>query len=228
GERKHSTFDPQNYNYNLIQSPERLDLAAVCNHSLSEAFTEASHCVLDMRHVRFIDSTGVGLLIRLQKKIRAADRHLVLLAPSPMVQRALALMRLENFFDAAPDLPSAQALIAARLREQTGAVRLRSPAAVNPLLWQGEITAANAREVWETTESHLASKQRRELVIDLSGVRFMDSTGLGLMVRARKLAQREQVKLEFIHLQPAVQNVIHLARLEEFLLPANGRELAAT
>jgi len=48
------------------------------------------------------------------------------------------------------------------------------------------------------------------------------------MVRARKLAQREQVKLEFIHLQPAVQNVVHLARLEEFLLPANHRELAVT
>ena len=52
----------------------------------------------------------------------------------------------------------------------------------------------------------------------MSGVRFMDSTGLGLMVRAKKLAQREQVKLEFIHLQPAVENVIQLARLEEFLL----------
>jgi anti-anti-sigma factor len=215
-------------NYQLIKSPERLDLTAVCHEAplLEQALADNRHCLLDMSNVRFIDSTGVGLLIRLQKKIRAADRQLVLVAPSVMVQRALELMRLQNFFATAPDLPSAQALIAAREREQAGAVRLRSAAATNPLLWQGEITAANAQEVWERTEVHLTSKERRELVIDMSAVRFMDSTGLGMMVRARKLAEREQVKLDFTNLQPAVQNVVHLARLEQFLLPARNHELA--
>ena len=215
-------------NCQFIKSPERLDLAAVCHDSplLEQALADNHHCLLDMSNVRFIDSTGVGLLIRLQKKIRAADRQLILVAPSIMVQRALDLMRLQDFFAIATDLPSAQALIATREREQAGAVRLRSAAAANPLLWQGEITAANAQEVWERTEAHLTSKQRHELVIDMSGVRFMDSTGLGMMVRARKLAQREQVKLDFTNLQPAVQNVIHLARLEAFLLPTKERELA--
>jgi len=215
-------------NHHLIKIPTRLDLATVCDEAplLAPAFHDTRHCLLDMSHVQFIDSTGVGLLIRLQKKIRADSRQLVLLAPTGMVRRALELMRLQNFFDTAPDLPSAQALIAARMREQSGAVQLRTPAAVNPLLWQGEITAANAQEVWGRTETHIASRRGRDLIIDMSGVRFMDSTGLGMMVRARKLAQREQVKLEFTQLQPAVQNVIHLARLEEFLLSANHRELA--
>jgi N-acetylglucosaminyldiphosphoundecaprenol N-acetyl-beta-D-mannosaminyltransferase len=212
-----------------IKLPERLDLAAVRDDVLlvEQVLADGRHCLLEMNNVQFIDSTGVGLLIRLQKKIRATGRQLVLLAPSQMVQRALALMQLQNFFAAAPDFASAQELIAARTREQTGAVRLRSAAALNPLLWQGEITAANAKEVWSTTEAHIASKQRRELVIDMSGVRFMDSTGLGMMVRAKKLAQHEQVKLEFIHLQPAVQNVVQLARLTEYLLAENPREVAA-
>jgi N-acetylglucosaminyldiphosphoundecaprenol N-acetyl-beta-D-mannosaminyltransferase len=216
-------------NWKWIKLPERLDLAAVRDDVLlvDQVLADGRHCLLEMDNVQFIDSTGVGLLIRLQKKIRATDRQLVLLAPSPMVQRALALMQLQNFFASAPDFASAQELIAARTREKTGAVRLRTPAALNPLLWQGEITAANAKEVWSTTETHISSKQRRELVIDMSGVRFMDSTGLGMMVRAKKLAQQEQVKLDFIHLQPAVQNVVRLARLEEFLLPETGRELAA-
>jgi N-acetylglucosaminyldiphosphoundecaprenol N-acetyl-beta-D-mannosaminyltransferase len=216
-------------NWQWIKLPERLDLAAVRDDAplLDQACADGRHCLLEMDNVTFIDSTGVGLLIRLQKKIRATGRQLILLAPSLNVRRALALMQLQNFFAAAPDLASARELIAARAREQTGAVRLRSPAAINPLLWQGEITAANAQEVWNTTESHIASKRRRELIIDLSGVRFMDSTGLGLMVRAKKFAQNEHVKLEFIHPQPAVQNVIHLARLDEFLLAANPREVAA-
>jgi N-acetylglucosaminyldiphosphoundecaprenol N-acetyl-beta-D-mannosaminyltransferase len=216
-------------NWQCIKLPERLDLAAVRKNVLpvDDIAADDRHCLLQMDKVTFIDSTGVGLLIRLQKKIRETGRQLVLLAPSPMVRRALALMQLQNFFASAPDFASAQQLIAARTREQTGAVRLRSPAAINPLLWQGEITAANAAEVWTTTETHLTSKQRRELVVDMSGVRFMDSTGLGLMVRAKKLAQLERVKLEFTHPQPAVQNVIHLARLDEFLLAEKPRELAA-
>jgi N-acetylglucosaminyldiphosphoundecaprenol N-acetyl-beta-D-mannosaminyltransferase len=215
-------------NWRCLKLPERLDLAAVREDALlvDEVMADGRHCLLDMADVKFIDSTGIGLLIRLQKKVRATGRQLILLAPSVMVQRALALMQLENFFAAAPDLASARELIVARAREQTGAVRLRSPAAMSPLLWQGEITAANAKEVWETTESHLVSKQGRALVIDLSGVRFMDSTGLGLMVRAKKMAHLEQVKLEFIHPQPAVQNVVRLARLEEVLLAETARELA--
>lgn len=202
-----------------LKVPDRLDLAAVRDDALlvDQVLADGRHCLLEMGHVQFIDSTGVGLLIRLQKKIRATGRQLVLLAPSAQVQRALALMQLQNFFACAPDFAAAQELIAARAREQTGAVRLRSPAEINPLLWQGEITAANAPEVWSTTETHLTSKQRKELVIDMSGVRFMDSTGLGLMVRAKKLAQREHIQLEFVHLQPAVKNVVHLARLDEFL-----------
>jgi N-acetylglucosaminyldiphosphoundecaprenol N-acetyl-beta-D-mannosaminyltransferase len=222
------TEERNEFSHRIIKLPKRLDLAAVCDEAplLGQAFNDDRHCALDMSHVQFIDSTGVGLLIRLQKKIRADGRQLVLLAPTAMVRRALELMRLQNFFDTAPDLASAQALIAARMREQSGAVQLRTPAAANPLLWQGEITAANAQEVWQRTEAHLASRHGRDLIIDMSGVRFMDSTGLGMMVRARKLAQREKVKLEFTHLQPAVQNVVHLARLEEFLLPVNQIELA--
>jgi N-acetylglucosaminyldiphosphoundecaprenol N-acetyl-beta-D-mannosaminyltransferase len=218
------------FNCHFIKIPKRLDLATVCDKArlLEPAFNELRHCVLDMGQVQFIDSTGVGLLIRLQKKIRADGRHLVLLAPTPMVRRALELMRLQHFFDTATDLPSAQALIAARRREQTGAVQWRTPAAANLLLWQGEITAANAQDVWQRTETHLTDRRGRDLVIDMSGVRFMDSTGLGMMVRARKLAQREHVKLEFTHLQPAVQNVVHLARLEEFLMPTTHRELAVS
>jgi len=212
-------------NWQWINLPERLDLAAVRDDALlvDQVLADGRHCLLEMDKVKFIDSTGVGLLIRLQKKIRATNRQLVLLAPSAAVRRALSLMRLQNFFAAAPDFAAAQQLIEARTREQSSAVAL--PAS-NPLFWQGEITAANAKEVWHTTEAYLSSRQRKELVIDLSGVRFMDSTGVGVMVRAKKLAQREGVKLAFIHLQPAVENVIQLAQLQEFLLAREDMPLS--
>jgi len=55
-------------------------------------------------------------------------------------------------------------------------------------------------------------------VIDLSRVRFIDSSGLGLMVRAKKVARSHGATLAFTGLQPAVHNVVRLAQLEAFLL----------
>lgn len=217
-------------NWQWIKLPERLDLAAVRDDALlvEQVLADGRHCLLEMDKVKFIDSTGVGLLIRLQKKVRATNHQLVLLAPSNVVQRALSLMRLQNFFASAPDFASAQQLIEARMREQTNLVKLPASPALNPLLWQGEITAANAKEVWKTTEAHLTSKLRKELVIDMSGVRFIDSSALGIMVRAKKLAQREDVKLTFSSLQPAVENVIQLAQLQEFLLARGEMPLVSS
>jgi N-acetylglucosaminyldiphosphoundecaprenol N-acetyl-beta-D-mannosaminyltransferase len=205
-----------------IKSPERLDIAAVRSDALAidQLLADGRHCLLDMSDVYFVDSTGVGLLIRLHKKARAAGRQLVLLTPSVAVQRVLRLMQLQDFFASSPNLRSARQLIEARIREQAAFVTLRTAAAVNPLVWQGEITAANTQQVWEMTRSHIRSTPRRELVIDLSAVRFMDSSGVGVMVRAKKFAQTQGAALSFTNAPPAVRNVLRLARLEDFLLSA--------
>jgi N-acetylglucosaminyldiphosphoundecaprenol N-acetyl-beta-D-mannosaminyltransferase len=102
-----------------IRLSERLDAEAVQNDVLllEQVLADGRHCLLEMADVKFIDSTGVGLLIRLQKRIHATGRQLVLLAPSQMAQHALKLMQLQDFFISAPDLASAQKLIEARAKE---------------------------------------------------------------------------------------------------------------
>ncbi len=185
----------------------------------ADILSDQRHCFLHMAGVTSIDSTGLGYLIGLQKRLRSAGGELVLIAPSTPVCRALKLMRISEFFSCAPDLASAQYLIRVRARERLTAVTLRTPAAVTPLVWHGEITAGNARQVWENTRAYLeAPRPERELALDLSDVRFIDSSGLGLMIRAKKLAQKQGVKLIFNGILPAVKNVIQIAHLEEFLL----------
>src|SRR5207253_11520356 len=102
-------------------------------------------CRLEFADVGFIDSTGIGLLVRLQKRMRASGWHLILLAPGVAVQRALALMQLTEFFEIAADAIEAREWI--RLREGERS-RLVTNGARRPLVWQGEITAANAEEIW--------------------------------------------------------------------------------
>lgn len=205
-----------------IQLPARLDLSLVRNDPrlLEQNLADGRHCLLQMTKINFIDSTGMGLLIRLKRKICATGRQLVLLDPSPAVKRALALMHLQEFFASAPDFASAQRLIETRTLEQNHIVSTDRTKAVETLVWQGEITASNAERVWRLTEKQVTSSEvsTQNLVIDLSQVRFIDSTGVGIMIRARKLAQRQGAKLNFTGTQPAVLNVLRVARLEAFLL----------
>jgi N-acetylglucosaminyldiphosphoundecaprenol N-acetyl-beta-D-mannosaminyltransferase len=69
------------------------------------------HSVLDLSGVQTIDSTGIGCLLVLQKRMRAAGRELVLAAPTAAVQRALAVLRVQADFVIVPDLVAARRLV---------------------------------------------------------------------------------------------------------------------
>jgi N-acetylglucosaminyldiphosphoundecaprenol N-acetyl-beta-D-mannosaminyltransferase len=208
--------------------PDRLDFAAVTEQTplTDEVAARGKDCLLEMSTTGFVDSTGIGLLIRLQKGLRARGRNLVLLAPSPAVLRALDLMRLRDFFHTARDEEAGLAVLE-RLKEEsllsTGLPKVTSTA----LNWSGEITTANAESVWAFTQQYLSSlAPDKRKTIDLSQVRFIDSTGLGLMVRAKKMSTASGEELIFSGLRPSVRNVVRLARLEEFLLGPVGRVAA--
>src|SRR5207247_2609012 len=91
-------FSPSRFQWHTL--PERMDLSATRERVLAteEILHDGRDCLLQMAKVQFIDSTGVGQLIHLQKQLRAIDRQLVLVAVCPEVQQALKLMRLEEFF----------------------------------------------------------------------------------------------------------------------------------
>lgn len=206
----------------LIRMPHRLDSEAVQQGAplWQCALEGCACCFLDLSQVEFIDSTGVGLLVRLQKRARAEQKQLILLATSSATRRALDLMRLHDFFQHAPSLDDAVKLASGSKSAQPVMLRTGPLEPAPVLLWQGEVTAANADEVWERTRTHLASATRQNgaLTLDLGHVSFIDSAGLAVLIRARKFARQNAFHLAFTGLQPAVKNVLRLSRMEDFLL----------
>jgi N-acetylglucosaminyldiphosphoundecaprenol N-acetyl-beta-D-mannosaminyltransferase len=206
--------------YNLLQVAPRLDIEAVHRDRevLERAVQSDKSCLIDLSKVEFIDSTGIGLLIRLQKKARANGQTLLLISPSEAVARALKMMRLDEFFLQLPSIEKARDLLGNASRT----VRLKSSATSNlPVLaWEGELTAANAEDIWMATFGHLSARStsRKDIAIDLEALSFIDSTGLGIMIRARKFAAREGLTLRFERPQKNVLNVIRLSKLEDYLL----------
>ncbi len=204
-----------------IVLPRRLDGKTVRQYSLlcANALASAPTCLLDLQRVRFIDSTGMGLLVRLQRQARIAGRKLILLSPSPAVKSALRLMKLQNFFTIAKDQACAQKMVKAPPPN--------APVLLQPgyfpwkpsIFWQGEITSRNVDEVWKSTSAQLGQHSTRDhrCLIDLSGLQFIDTAGAGLMLRAKTTAKQQGVELIFTGVRPDVRNVLELSKVDSLV-----------
>lgn len=177
------------------------------------------HCLVELANVRFIDSTGIGLLIQLQRQLLEKDLCLVLLDPSNVVRNVIRILHLDFFFLVARDTIEARDLIRARLHQRRPITALSAHATL-PLVWHGEITAANAEQRWTVAQTQIDSFEEytEPITVDLSGVTFIDSTGVGLLLRTQKYAHSKAAELRFLNPQETVRNVLRLARLELLLL----------
>jgi len=204
----------------VIELRGRVDAAVVREHQdewLAATAAATAGLLVDCSAVEFLDSSGAGLLVRLQKTCRAVAHPLALVAPSPSVLKALNLMHLTSSFDLAGDVAEGRALLAKRFEE------VRSPLAAGTepgeVAWQGEVTASSTEALWQAASGVIETLEvGAALVISLAAVRFIDSTGACLMIRLKKLARRKDVRLVFRDPVEAVRAVIRLLKLEAYLL----------
>ena len=90
----------------------------------------------------------------------------------------------------------------------------RRAAVVLPL--EGDLDAATATEAQKRLLG-LELQPGDELMLDLSGLRFMDSTGIRLILQAREHALRHGADLRLVRGPEQVMRVLELVGLEEQL-----------
>jgi anti-sigma B factor antagonist len=66
---------------------------------VSEAAGLASHVIIDLADVTFVDSSGLGALIVARKTARERGGSVSLVSPPPVVRRLLGSTRLHDIFD---------------------------------------------------------------------------------------------------------------------------------
>ncbi len=80
---------------------ERLDLS-VANKLLNDLQEllgrPGQGIVLNLRDVNYMDSSVLGILVTFQKKIKEADKKLVVTGLSPSIQKVFELTKLNLFF----------------------------------------------------------------------------------------------------------------------------------
>ena len=94
-----------NLSGDLIGSPDTDQLLQSVNNYLGEAVT---HCAVDLSDIRYINSTGIGVLVSLLTKFRSRGGELVLINPAEHPKKMLTLTKLNNIFIVAPTAEAAR------------------------------------------------------------------------------------------------------------------------
>jgi anti-sigma B factor antagonist len=89
----------------LIGSPDTQQLLQSVNDHLGESTIS---CAVDLSEIRYINSTGIGILVSLLTKFRSRGGEMVLINPADHPKKMLALTKLNNIFSVAPDEASAR------------------------------------------------------------------------------------------------------------------------
>ena len=90
---------------------------------------------------------------------------------------------------------------------------------------RGEIDLRSSPEL-RATLSELVPNQPERLILDLSGVSYMDSSGVGTIVELKRRIDRAGGRVILFGLQPRVRSVFEITRLDKFFTITDGLEQA--
>ena len=106
--------------------------------------------------------------------------------------------------------------------------KMAAPEAVNVLPLEGEIDLHVSPRLARSLASMIA-KRPTHLVVDLSGVTFIDSSGLAVLINAMQDIKEYGGKLTLAGINNNVRSIFETARLDQFFLidPRDDELLAA-
>lgn len=95
---------------------------------------------------------------------------------------------------------------------QTMEFKVQGNAEQLKVLVSGELIAQNCGELRDTIVE-LAEREPGMITIDLAGVTFVDSPGLGTLIGLRAQLRRQGTTLQLAHPQPRVMQVFRITQL---------------
>lgn len=171
--------------------------------------------LLDLSAVTFLDSTGLGLIIKLYKASESSGGKLILFRPAPSVSQTLRILKIDRLIPTAQDRSEVRKILNMSATDTPEAFHFDS--LDKTLRWSvsGNMTAQTVPELHALVlEEWAFVPDATTLLLDLTQVSFMDSSGLGFLIKCLKMTNRRPGgTCRIVAASPNVLNVIQLARM---------------
>ncbi len=204
-----------------IRMPGRLDgaYANPAARDMMARVSRARHVILDFSDTRFMDSSGLGLLIRIfKKRHETGNARPYLLGLNRNLIHMLKVSRIWDMvhthaYDHINDIWSA-------IRAGSKTVPLELVIGHGPgeayLYLVGRLDAAAMAGV--DTKRLFESLSGRNCLVDLEATEFVDSGGLGFFLKLQKLVNSHGKALVLYHVPAPVRQLFRITRLEALFL----------
>ena len=80
----------------------------------------------------------------------------------------------------------------------------------------GDVDLYNVAELKQSIFKLLDSEQIESLIIDMKGINYMDSSGVGALVAGQKKVKTQGGKFSLVNINEDVMNILKLATLDQF------------
>ncbi|HZI65545.1 MAG TPA: STAS domain-containing protein [Thermoanaerobaculia bacterium] len=85
---------------------------------------------------------------------------------------------------------------------------------VTILTLNGDLVIGEAESTFKKTVTRLLEEGKVQLLVDLKGVGFLDSSGLGALVRALTNSQKEGGQTKLVHAGPQIRKLLEMTKLD--------------
>ncbi len=90
----------------------------------------------------------------------------------------------------------------------------RDDGRVTILTVRGDLVIGERESAFKRTVTRLIEEGKIYLLVDLKEVRFLDSSGLGALVRAMTSSQKEGGDTKLLHAGPQVKKLLEMTKLD--------------
>ena len=90
----------------------------------------------------------------------------------------------------------------------------REDGRVTILTVNGDLVIGEAESAFKKAVMRLLEEGHVNLVVDLQGVGFLDSSGLGALVRALTNSQKEGGQTKLLHAGPQIRKLLEMTKLD--------------
>lgn len=90
----------------------------------------------------------------------------------------------------------------------------REDGRVTVLTVNGDLVIGEPESAFKKTTTRLLEEGKVNLLVDLSAVGFLDSSGLGALVRALTSSQKEGGQTKLLHAGPQIRKLLEMTKLD--------------